>query len=118
MFLDRPRSMFDAIRLLGHEMDYEPLLIPAPTEARPGSEEKVRVLQARLEAGEDLYHPDDACIVASLESQNLMATWVKRCAVIQREENRRSNKYPKAFAYQEELRKKRGNRIRKKGCRS
>lgn len=118
MYLDKPRSMFDAIRILGHEMDYEPFSIPAPTEARPGSEEKVRVLQARLEAGEDLYHPDDACIVASLESQNLMAAFVRQAAFDLREDNRRNHRYEKFFAYHEKRRKERGNRIRKKGCRS
>lgn len=35
-----------------------------PTKARPGSEEKVRVLVARAERGEDLWHPDDESLLA------------------------------------------------------
>ncbi len=114
MYLDRPRTMFDAIRILGHEMDFEPLLIPAPTEARPGSEEKVRVLQSRLEAGEDLYHPDDAVICATLESQNLMAAFVRVSALDLRETNRARKANDNWFAARE-ARKRKTNRWRRKG---
>jgi hypothetical protein len=31
-----------------------------PTEASPGSEEKILVLMARAEKGQSLWHPDDA----------------------------------------------------------
>ena len=31
----------------------------SPTDSLPGSEAKIRVLAARLEAGEDLWHPED-----------------------------------------------------------
>jgi hypothetical protein len=34
---------------------------PKPTQALPGSEEKIQVLMARVEAGEILFHKDDAC---------------------------------------------------------
>lgn len=33
---------------------------PNPTDARPGSPEKIAVLAARAEAGESLFHPDDS----------------------------------------------------------
>lgn len=33
---------------------------PTPTQARPGTQEKVLVLQARVMAGEHLWHPEDA----------------------------------------------------------
>lgn len=35
------------------------LLLPTPTDAPPGSEEKMAVLAARAAAGESLFHPDD-----------------------------------------------------------
>lgn len=85
--IDRPRSLFHAIEVWGHDMDFEPLRIPQPTAARPGSEEKVRILQARLEAGEDLYHFGDAKIAASLELQNALAAFVRKSALDLREEN-------------------------------
>lgn len=84
----KPRSLFEAITDLGHDMDFEPLIVPTPTEARPGSEAKVRILQARLEAGEMLYHPGDACIVATLEAQTAMASFVRGFSCEQRETNR------------------------------
>ncbi len=31
-----------------------------PTDARPGSEEKIRIMAARYERGEAIFHPDDA----------------------------------------------------------
>jgi len=31
----------------------------SPTAAAPGSEEKIAVLEARMKAGQDLWHPDD-----------------------------------------------------------
>jgi hypothetical protein len=38
----------------------EPILkMPAPTQHRPGSEEKILVLINRVASGENLYHPDD-----------------------------------------------------------
>ncbi len=35
-------------------------LLPEPTDAPPGSEEKIRVLQERWRLGQQLKHPDDA----------------------------------------------------------
>lgn len=37
----------------------EPMLIPEPTNARPGSDEKIVVLRSRLELGFQLYNPSD-----------------------------------------------------------
>lgn len=37
------------------------LPLPEPTKALPGSEDKILEMQRRLERGEQLYHPDDAC---------------------------------------------------------
>ena len=39
--------------------DFCPWPSPAPTDARPGSAEKVALLAARAKAGVDLWHPDD-----------------------------------------------------------
>ena len=33
---------------------------PEPTDASPGSEDKIKVMQGRVERGERLYHPQDA----------------------------------------------------------
>lgn len=42
------------------DLTYEPPLESQPTCHPPGSLEKVRVLAARVENGEDLWHPADA----------------------------------------------------------
>ena len=118
MFIDKPSSLFHAIEVWGHDIDYEPLRIPAPTEARPGSEEKVKVLQERLLAGEDLYHPDDASICATKEANHLLHVFCIGAAKKQRDINRakgKKNGFAKANAVRKTLRT---NRIRKKGCRS
>lgn len=38
----------------------DPLPAPGPTQAVPGTEEKIRVLEARVAAGQELHHPNDA----------------------------------------------------------
>jgi small neutral amino acid transporter SnatA (MarC family) len=46
-----------------------PTRLPTPTSARPGTEEKVRVLAQRAGSGEQLWHPLDA--VGDMESLDL-----------------------------------------------
>lgn len=110
--------MFDAIRVLGHEMDFEPLLIPTPTGARPGSPEKVEVLRMRLINGEDLYHPSDERIAADTATQSALADFVRAAALVQREANRTNVKYKNYYTHTKTPKKKPTKRIRKKGCRA
>lgn len=44
---------------------YEPIPPAIPTDAFPGSEEKVDILAARVDRGEDLWHPDDRVCFSS-----------------------------------------------------
>lgn len=56
-------KLLDKYRSSGRqEIDnpWYPARQPQPTTAWPGTPEKVEVLAARLLAGEDLWHPDDA----------------------------------------------------------
>jgi hypothetical protein len=110
---DRPRSLFDALRLYQHDMDFEPLLIPEPTKAKPGSDEKILTLRARLEAGEDLYHPEDETIAAPTELQSKMAAIIRVDRLKTREE-RKQKKIQDAWqqARDAKERKRTGNRIR------
>jgi len=86
--IGRPPTLSRALREVGHDLDFEPLLIPEPTTARPGSIEKVRVMQARLEAGEDLHHWGDCRMAATHDTQRVLADMVIECAANQRDENR------------------------------
>jgi hypothetical protein len=45
---------------------------PQPTHHRPGTLEKVLVMAARYEAGECLYHEDDAVELATIEESVLL----------------------------------------------
>ena len=38
---------------------FEPTRMPEPTDAAPGTWSKVEILAARLQAGEELWHPED-----------------------------------------------------------
>jgi len=88
MPIDKPRNLFHALEVWQHDLDFEPLLIPEPTDARPGSIEKVRVMQARLEAGEDLHHWGDEQMSATFDDQRDMALHCIFSAASQRDENR------------------------------
>lgn len=41
---------------------YEPIPPAVPSTCRPGSKEKVRELMARIDRGEDLFHPRDETV--------------------------------------------------------
>lgn len=56
---------------------------PQPTHHRPGTLEKVLVLAARVEAGEELYHPDDASELATLEESVLLRDHSQRVFRVQ-----------------------------------
>ena len=46
---------------------------PKPTSALPGTEAKIEVLRLRAEAGQELFHPEDAGLPASLKSSQSSA---------------------------------------------
>jgi hypothetical protein len=55
------RSLQDYIRDNGDDEDFEPEMLPTdqPTDAPPGSLEKIEVLRSRVEIGAPLWHPKD-----------------------------------------------------------
>ena len=56
------RNVFDWIVLHETSDGFKPRPASQPTTARPGTAEKIAVLAARLEAGEELWHADDATL--------------------------------------------------------
>ncbi len=52
-------SVLHHLRVYRTDIGFTPQSLPMPTEAPPGTPEKLAVLMARLEAGEQLHHPDD-----------------------------------------------------------
>lgn len=49
-----------------HTLSVTKVRTPKPTEALPGTKEKIKVLQGRVERGEELWHPLDARCSGSL----------------------------------------------------
>ena len=93
-------NLFDTIKYYGHDIDFEPHSAPEPTAAHPGSEEKIRVLRARLMAGEELRHEGDETITATLESSREMSQVFMDLALAQRAANKvkRADAQPKRVA--------------------
>lgn len=72
--IDRRRmNLFDTIEFYGHDIDFEPHELPEPTETAPGSEERVELYRKRLELGQELEHPDDRRLPATIEKQTEMS---------------------------------------------
>lgn len=87
-------SVFDAIRLLGHEIDFEPLKPCQPTGAKKGTIERLEVYRLRVENGEVLYHPNDeptattdewAACIAFCRASIKATKAAKRLAAIEKE---------------------------------
>ena len=60
----------EALAAEGFEPTTQP---PLPTDARPGSEEKIRVMQKRYRLHMHLHHKDDA----KLDDEDAPSTWLK-----------------------------------------
>jgi hypothetical protein len=64
-----PKNVFEAIQTLGHDFDFEPSREAfEPTDAVPGSKEKMEVIIDRLRRGLPLHHPEDRVDLESLSS--------------------------------------------------
>jgi hypothetical protein len=85
-------SAFGHLLTRGHDIDFEPNRDPVPTEARPGSIEKLKVLEERLLRGEKLSHPDDERMLASLEEQSLLSLFAKEQMDLRKEESDKAKK--------------------------
>lgn len=52
------RNLFESF-LVGDWSGFEPHPVAEPTRALPGSKEKVAAIAARVERGEEAWHPED-----------------------------------------------------------
>lgn len=62
------RSIVDHIRQTGDCSGFAPKPASEPCSYRPGSEDKIQLLMARVEAGEELFHDDDVTCLAKSET--------------------------------------------------
>lgn len=70
-------NLFGELLRKGYDDYFEPKKDCKPTAYPPGSIGKMVILSLRLIGGEKLYHADDAKIVATIEEQTALATFVK-----------------------------------------
>lgn len=67
---DKPLdTVFQHILAGRTERSFVPRGLPVPTNAIPGTSEKITVLKARLEAGLILHHPDDLVSVPFIRTK-------------------------------------------------
>ena len=61
--MNRYRNVFDAIARDGHDENYLPRKSGdfVPTDAAPGSQEKLHLLRKRVTLGQPLWHDADRC---------------------------------------------------------
>ena len=55
-------NVYDTINRFGEDNGFMPLPASEPTQALCGSEEKIQVMRERVDAGEELWHPEDSII--------------------------------------------------------
>jgi len=60
----------------GNAADWTPRGLPPPTDARPGSPEKLEILARRLILGLELHHPDDTDGMEGMTPRTL-ARWLE-----------------------------------------
>ena len=84
--VQKAKNIFEAVEN-GTSMEFEPDDPVEPTDAAPGSTEKVKLIIDRLHRGESAFHPQDRWCHATIESQaalmaycqeNSLSTYSKR----------------------------------------
>lgn len=68
----RHKNVFEEIVNKGYDDDWVSLPAKVATAAKPGTAEKIEVMVARLDAGEDLHHPNDEQVPGTIEQSNEM----------------------------------------------
>lgn len=73
-------NLFETIEIVQHDIDFKPHSECQPTEAAPGSLDKIRVMQERLKLGQHLHHQDDHRVLATIDLQQQMADIIQVAA--------------------------------------
>lgn len=76
MRLSRAKNIFEELELKRHDEDYTPKPCRTPCEHAPGSVGKIEELRMRVLRGEELFHPMDVVVVATIEQQNAASQWM------------------------------------------
>ena len=77
------RTIFTDLLTRGHDEDFLPIPAKIATAAPAGSLEKLDVMRARVENGEDLYHPgDNPRRIPPLTDASRQEIWVRKTYVV------------------------------------
>jgi hypothetical protein len=71
-------NIFDELRLKKHDEDFVPRHHGMPTGAKAGSLEKLFVIADRVEKGEQLFHPGDNPILATVSEEFEKAKYINK----------------------------------------
>ena len=90
----RHKNIFEEVKNKSHDEDWVGLPAKVATAAKPGTAEKIEVMVARLEAGEDLHHPNDEQVPGTIEQSSQMQLMLL-AARLARQEQERAEKLAK-----------------------
>jgi len=80
--------VFEEIKNKSHDEDWIGLPPKMATAAKPGTAEKIEVMTARLEAGEELHHPNDERRPGTIEESNEMQLIILAARLARQEQER------------------------------
>lgn len=72
------QNIFDELRFKKHDEDFSPRKEGEPTGAKAGSLEKLFVIADRVEKGEQLFHPGDNPILATVSEEFEKAKYINK----------------------------------------
>jgi hypothetical protein len=84
----RHKNVFEEIKNKSHDEDWIGLPPKMATAAKPGTAEKIEVMTARLNAGEDLHHPNDERRPGTIEQSNEMQLIILTARLARQEQER------------------------------
>jgi hypothetical protein len=84
----RHKNVFEEIKNKSHDEDWIGLPPKMATAAKPGTAEKIEVMTARLQAGEDLHHPNDEQVPGTIEQSSQMQSMVLAARLAKQEQER------------------------------
>ena len=84
----RHKNVFEEILNKGYDDDWISLPAKVATAAKPGTAEKIEVMVARLNAGEDLHHPNDEQVPGTIEQSSQMQLMVLAARLAKQEQER------------------------------
>ena len=84
----RHKNIFEEVKNKSHDEDWVGLPARVATAAKPGTAEKIEVMVARLEAGEELHHANDERRPGTIEQSDAMQAIILAARLARQEQER------------------------------